>query len=224
MLRKRHLDARQLHRPYSLGEEIASSITHSIGTGLSVVGSTLLVVRATLYGDIWHILSFSIYGSTLVLLYLSSTLYHGFQRSRTKRIFKIIDHGSIYLLIAGTYTPFLLVCMRNTWGFTMLGVIWGLALMGIVLKTLFIGRFPKLSTTVYLSMGWLCVIALKEMLTSIPRGSLIWLAIGGVVYTVGVIFYAWGRLPYNHAIWHLFVLGGSISHYFAIFLYLFPAV
>ncbi len=201
---------------------MANAITHGIGTGLSVVGSTLLVVRATLYGDVWRIVSFSIYGSTIILLYLASTLYHSFPHSPVKWALKIIDHGSIYLLIAGTYTPFLLVSMRETWGWILLSVIWGLALLGVGFKTLFIHRFRKLSTLIYILMGWLCVIALKQMLISIPSGGLVWLAVGGLVYTVGVIFYASHELPYNHAIWHLFVLGGSICHYFAILFYLFP--
>lgn len=222
MSQKKHPDALQFHKSCSLGEEIANAITHGIGTGLSVAGSTLLVIRATLYGDVWQIVSFSIYASTLILLYLASTLYHGFQYSRVKQVFKIIDHGSIYLLIAGTYTPFLLVGMRGAWGWTLLGVIWGLALLGVGFKTLFIHRFRKLSTLIYILMGWLSVIAVREMLISIPPGGLVWLAVGGVVYTVGVIFYAWHKLPYNHAIWHLFVLGGSICHYFAILFYLLP--
>lgn len=188
-----------------------------------MAGSTLLVVRATLYGDVWQIVSFSIYGSTLILLYLTSTLYHSFQYSPVKWAFQIIDHGSIYLLIAGTYTPFLLVSMREGWGWILLSVIWGLALLGVGFKTFFIHRFRKLSTLIYILMGWLCVIALKQMLINIPPGGLVWLAVGGVVYTGGVIFYAWHKLPYNHAIWHLFVLGGSICHYFAILFYLFPS-
>lgn len=223
MSQKKHADALQFHKSYSLDEEIANAITHGIGTGLSVAGLTLLVVLATLYGDVWRIVSFSIYGSTLILLHLASTLYHSFQHLRVKQVFKIIDHGSIYLLIAGTYTPFLLVSMRGAWGWTLLGVIWGLALLGVGFKILFIHRFRKLSTLTYILMGWLCVIALKQMLVSIPPGALVWLAVGGVVYTVGVIFLAWHKLPYNHAIWHLFVLGGSICHYFAILFYLLPA-
>lgn len=213
----------QNHRLYSLGEEIANGITHGLGAGLSVAGLTLLVVLAALYGDVWRVVSFSIYGSTLIILYLASTLYHSFQHPRVKRVFRIIDHASIYLLIAGTYTPFLLVSMRGAWGWTLLVVIWGLALLGIGFKVLFTHHFQKLSTLAYVLMGWLCVIALKEALVSIPPGGLIWLAVGGVVYTVGVVFYAWKKLPYNHAIWHLFVLGGSTCHYFAILLYLLPA-
>lgn len=201
---------------YSLKEEIANSITHGIGAGLSVAGLTLLVVLAAIYGDVWRIVSFSIFGSTLVILYLASTLYHSFQNPRVKRVLRVLDHASIYLLIAGSYTPFLLVSMRGVWGWTMFGVVWGLALMGVTFKVFFIGRYEVLATAAYVLMGWLCVIAFKEMLVSVPPGGVTFLIIGGVVYTVGVIFYAWHKLPYNHAIWHLFVLGGSICHFFAV--------
>ena len=205
---------------YTPGEEIANSVTHGIAAALSVAGLTLLVVLSVLYGDVWRIISFSIYGSTLILLYLASTLYHSFQHPRVKRIFRMIDHASVYLLIAGTYTPFLLVSLRGAWGWTLLVVIWGLALLGISFETLFIDRFRRLSTLAYVLMGWLGVIAAKEMLAIIPAGGLVLLAVGGVTYTAGVIFYVWRKLPYHHAIWHLFVIGGSICHYFAILLYL----
>ncbi len=206
----------------SVSEEIANSITHGIGVGLSIAGTAVLVVRASLYGDTWQVVSFSIYGAALITLYLASTLYHSFQNPNTKRIFKIIDHSSIYLLIAGTYTPFTLISIRGAWGWSLFGVIWGLAFAGIVFKTLFIGRFKKLSTAVYLLMGWLVIIAFKPMIAGVPSGGLIWLAIGGLSYTLGVIFYAWHSLKYSHAIWHLFVLGGSLCHYFSIYLYLLP--
>ncbi len=206
----------------NLGEEIANSITHGIGAGLSVAGLTLLVVFASIYGDVWRVVSFSIYGSTLILLYLASTLYHSFQNPRVKRVFKIIDHAAIYLLIAGTYTPILLVNMRGAWGWTLFVVIWGLTLAGIVLKIFFIHRFKKLSTVIYVLMGWLCIVAIKEMIATIPPGGLAWLIAGGITYTLGVIFYVWHKLPYNHAIWHLFVLGGSICHFFAILFYVLP--
>lgn len=218
-----HLDVPQRHKHYTLGEEIANGITHGIGAGLSVAGLTLLVVLAALYGDVWRIVSFSIYGGSLIIVYLASTLYHSFQHPRLKQVFRIIDHASIYLLIAGTYTPFLLVSMRGAWGWTLLAVVWGLALLGIGSKTLFTRRFQNPSTWLYILMGWLSVIGLREALVAIPAGSLVLIAVGGVVYTVGVIFYAWKKLPYNHAIWHLFVLGGSVCHYFAVLCYLLPA-
>ena len=202
--------------PYSLKEEIANSVTHGIGAGLSVAGLTLLVALAAIYGDVWRVVSFSIYGSSLVILYLASTLYHSFQNPRIKRMLRVLDHASIYLLIAGSYTPFLLVSMRDAWGWTLFGVVWGLALLGVVFKVFFIGRYEVVATAAYVLMGWLCVIAFKEMLVKLPPGGMTFLIIGGVVYTAGVIFYAWEKLPYNHAIWHLFVLGGSICHFFAV--------
>jgi hemolysin III len=209
-------------RLYSLGEEIVHSITHGIGVGLGVAGLTLLVVLAVWYGNVYQIVSFSIYGATLIILYLASTLYHAFQNPGVKRVFKIIDHASIYLLIAGTYTPFLLVGLKGAWGWTLMIIIWGLAILGISFKVLFIHRYQKLSVLAYVLMGWLSVVMLKELLVNIPLGGLIWLAAGGVVYTVGVIFYALQKIPYMHVVWHVFVLGGSICHYFAVLLYLAP--
>lgn len=208
---------------YTLGEEIANSVTHGIGALLSVAGLTLLVVLAVIYGDVWRVVSFSIYGSSLVILYLASTLYHSFQHPKVKHVFRILDHASIYILIAGTYTPFLLVNLRGTWGWTLLAVVWGMALLGIAFKTLFIGRFEILATAAYIVMGWLIVIAFHEMLQTIPPGGVALLLAGGITYTAGVIFYAWNKLPYNHAIWHLFVLGGSICHFFAVLFHVLPA-
>ncbi len=202
--------------PYSVSEEILNSITHGIGTGLSVIGGMVLIVLATLYGDAWRLVSFTVYSITLVILYLASTLYHSVRDPQLKRIFKILDHSCIYLLIAGTYTPFLLVSLRGPWGWTLLGVIWGLALVGIIFKTLSAQRFRRFLVLGYLLMGWLCVIAGRELLLRVPAGGLFWLALGGGLYTVGVLFYAWRKLPYSHAIWHLFVLGGSICHYLAV--------
>ncbi len=201
---------------YPVGEEIANSITHGIGTALSVIGGIALIVFAALYGDAWRIVSFSIYSVTLVILYLASTLYHSVRDPQLKRIFKILDHACIYLLIAGTYTPFLLVSLRGPWGWTLLGVIWGLALVGIIFKTFSAQRFRRFLVLGYLLMGWLCVIAGRELLLRVPAEGLLWLALGGLLYTVGVLFYAWRKLPYGHAIWHLFVLGGSICHYLAV--------
>ncbi len=209
-------------RLYTLGEEIVHSITHGVGVALSVAGLTLLLVLAILYGNAYQIVSFSIYGASLIFLYLASTLYHSFQHPRVKRVFKIIDHSAIYLLIAGTYTPFLLVAIRGVWGWTLLVIIWGLAILGISFKTLFIHRFQNLSVLAYVLMGWLSVVAVNELLVNLPLGGLIWLAVGGVVYTVGVIFYAMHKIPYTHAVWHVFVMGGSICHYFAVLFYLTP--
>ena len=207
-------------RPFSLREEIIHSITHGIGSGLSIAGLILLVVFAVISGDVYQIIGFSIFGASLVILYTSSTLYHGIQEPRTKRIFKIFDHAAIYLLIAGSYTPFLLVGIRGVTGWTLLVVVWLIALIGITMKVLFIDRFHVLSVIAYLVMGWLCVFAFREMILNIPIGGIIWLAAGGILYTVGVIFYALQKTPYMHAVWHLFVLGGSICHYFAVLLFL----
>jgi len=208
---------------YSLGEEIANAVTHGIGTGLSVAGLTLLLVLSTLRGAApGQIAAFGIYGATLVLLHLSSTLYHSFQQPRVRLVFRILDHGSIYMLIAGTYTPFLVVGMPGTLAYTLLGIIWGMAVLGILRSALFIGRFRIVSTLTYLVMGWLVVIAARELMASIAYGGLVLLFAGGMSYTLGVILFAWKKIPYNHAIWHLFVLGGSICHYFAILYYLVP--
>jgi len=187
-----------------------------------VAGLILLVVLSAIYGDAWRVVSFSVYGSTLVILYLASTLYHSFQNPRVKRVFRVLDHASIYLLIAGSYTPFLLVNMRSSWGWSLFGVVWGLALLGVAFKVIFIGRYEVLATAAFVLMGWLVVIAFKEMLVRVQPGGIALLIVGGLVYTLGVIFYAWEKLPFNHAIWHLFVLGGSICHFFAVLFYILP--
>ncbi|MGB3182109.1 MAG: hemolysin III family protein [Cyclobacteriaceae bacterium] len=206
----------------SLGEEIANSVTHGIGVGLSIAGLAVMLVLAIVNGDAWHVASVSIYGASLVTLYLASTLYHSVLKPKAKRQLKILDHAAIYVLIAGTYTPFMLVNLRGPWGWSLLGTVWGLAIAGIIFKIFFIGRFERLSLAIYLLMGWSCVVAAKPMITEIPTGGLIWLGVGGVCYSLGVIFYRWDMLKYNHAIWHLFVLAGSICHYFAILLYVLP--
>jgi len=211
-----------MHKIDTVGEEIASSITHGIGAALSVAGLVFLVVLATMYGDVWRIVSFSIYGATLIILYLASTLYHSFRNQKVKKILRVIDHSSIFLLIAGTYTPFLLVSLRGVLGWTLFGIIWALAGSGIVFKALFIGRYGKISVFIYVIMGWLCVVAIRQMLANIPSGGIIGLTVGGILYTAGIVFYAWPKLRYSHAIWHLFVLGGSICHYFSIFYYVLP--
>ena len=207
---------------YTAGEEIANSITHGIGAVLSVAGLTLLVALAALRGDAWDIVSYAIYGGSLVTLYLISTLYHSFRRPRIKQFFRKLDHSAIFVLIAGTYTPYLLN-LRDVWGWTLLAVIWGLALAGIVYKFYLLDRFPVAGTLVYLFMGWLAVPAWRHLATAVPEGGMAWLIAGGVVYTLGVIFYAWQKLPYNHAIWHLFVMGGSACHFVSIF-HLVPVV
>lgn len=205
------------YRNLSNGEEIANSITHGIGALLSIVALVILIIVAGNQGDIWHMVSFSIYGSTLILLYLSSTLYHSFSSPKVKNLFARFDHISIFLLIAGTYTPILLTNMRGVWGWTLFGIIWGLALVGAVIRSIYLRRFRKLMVAVYLLMGWMAVLAGKQIYLSLPAISLLFLVLGGIAYSVGVIFYMWRSLPYSHGIWHLFVLAGSVLHFFAIY-------
>ncbi|MCW7487407.1 PAQR family membrane homeostasis protein TrhA [Leptospira meyeri] len=209
---------------YSIGHEIANAVTHGIGGGLSIAGLSILLTMAVLYGDIWHIVSSAIYGATLILLYLASTLYHGIYHTATKRIFKVIDHASIYLLIAGTYTPFTLVSLRehSQWGWTLFLVVWVLAFAGVLLLLLFPGKYSGARVVVYILMGWLAIFVVKDIRTAIGIGGISWLVAGGLSYTVGVIFYLWDSLPFNHAIWHLFVLSGSLCHFFAILFYVLP--
>ena len=210
-------------RHQSTGEEIANSITHGVGGLLAAAGLTVLVTVAALRGNAWHVVGCSVFGATMVLLYTSSTLYHAIRAPRAKRLFRRLDHAGIFLLIAGTYTPFTLVNLRGPWGWTLLGVIWGLALAGIVLQT---GRLrhPVLSVVLYVVMGWTVVIAIRPLLSLLPRGGLILLLLGGLAYTGGVVFYAWRRLPYHHAIWHGFVLTGTALHFFAVLLYVVPGM
>ena len=204
------------------GEELVNVITHGIGAAFGIAGLGALVVGAWRHSDVWRTASFIIYGATLVLLYLASAFYHGARSPHTKRLLQFFDHTAIYLLIAGTYTPFTLVSLRGPWGWTMFGLIWGLAVTGILLNVFFFGRLGFISTILYLLMGWLVVIAIKPVMDAVSVRGLVWLVAGGLSYTIGVVFYAWHRLPYAHPIWHLFVLAGSVFHYFAIFFYVLP--
>ncbi len=201
---------------YSFREEVANSVTHGLGALLSVAGLVALVVMAVRAGDTWMVVSFSIYGSTLIAMYLASTFYHAIPAIKAKRILKVIDHSTIYLLIAGTYTVFTLGPLRGPWGWSMFGVVWGLAAAGIVFKIFFTGRFKALSITVYLLMGWICVVAIPPLVKALPASGLAWLVAGGLAYSLGVIFYGVKRIPFNHAIWHLFVLAGSVFHFLAV--------
>jgi len=201
---------------YTLEEEIANSITHGVGVLLSVAALVILITVALQRGSAWHVVGFTIFGSSLILLYLASTLYHGIQHPRVKTVLRRFDHGAIFLLIAGTYTPFLLTNLRGPWGWSLFGVIWGIAVFGILFKAFATRGFERLSVAIYIPMGWLAIIAVKQLFTELPPASLLWLVVGGVTYTLGITFYAWKRLPFNHAVWHLFVLGGSISHFFSV--------
>jgi hemolysin III len=207
---------------YTLGEEIAHAVSHGIGILLSIAGLVVMVVFASLYGNVWHIVSCSIFGATLILLYTASTLYHGITRPRAKRIFQRFDHAAIFLLIAGTYTPYTLVTLRGGWGWTLFGLVWGFAILGVVMETMVKKRIKWLSITLYLGMGWMVVVAIKPLLDSVASEGLILLLAGGLCYSLGVIFYAWKRLAYHHAVWHLFVMGGSLLHFFSIFFYVLP--
>lgn len=198
-------------------EELANTITHGIGLALSIAGFVVLLVLAAVRGSPRHIVSCAIYGATLVCLYAASTLYHGIPSPRRKRVLRIFDHCAIYLLIAGTYTPFLLVNLRGGWGWSLLGIVWGFGLAGIFFKLWFADHFLIMSTSLYVVMGWVGVVAVKPILAHVPATALLWLVIGALMYMLGVVFYGWKRLPYNHVIWHLFVLAGSTCHYVAVF-------
>jgi len=203
-------------------EEMANSVTHGMGALMSLAGLSLLVVTASRHGSASLIAGCSIFGVTLVLLYTASTLYHSFQKPEIKHIFKMADHACIYLLIAGTYTPFTLVTLSGTLGWTLLTIVWSLAALGIAFKVYFLYRFRTASTIAYLLMGWLAVVAVKQLISQLPASGLIWLTAGGLFYTVGAVFYLWKRLPYHHAVWHLFVLGGSVCHYCTVLFYVVP--
>jgi hemolysin III len=205
---------------YTLGEEIFNGITHGIGALLSIAALVILVAFASIKGDVWRIVSFSIYGFTLFFLYLSSTLYHSIFHEKAKRVLRVFDHISIYLLIAGSYTPITLIAMRGVWGWTIFSIIWALAITGIILKIVGMRKFKIVSLLLYLFMGWLIIIAFKPMMAMIPEGLFSWLLAGGLIYTIGVIFYIWRRVPFSHGIWHLFVLGGSTVHFLGMLFHL----
>lgn len=207
---------------YSIAEEIAHSITHGVGVLLSIGGLAVLVSFSALYGDVWHIVSTSIYGATLILLYTTSTLYHSIPHEKAKQVLQRLDHAAIFLLIAGTYTPFTLVNLRGDWGWTLFTLVWSIAIAGIVLEIAVKKRYKRLSIGLYLGLGWLVLIAIEPMLTSVDMGGLLLLLAGGLCYSLGVIFYVWKKLTYNHAIWHLFVLAGSVLHFFSVLFYVIP--
>lgn len=207
---------------YPRKEEIANAITHGIGAALSVAALVLLIVFSSLKGTVWHVVSFTIYGTTMLLLYLNSTLVHSLKEGKAKDVFEFLDHSSIYLFIAGTYTPFLLVAIRGTLGWTLFGVIWGVALFGCIFKAFFVKKFLFMSTVFYIAMGWLIVIAWNPLTAVVAPQGMNLLVGGGLLYTLGTIFYVWRGFPFHHAIWHLFVLAGSVLHFFAVLIYLLP--
>jgi hemolysin III len=203
-------------------EELASGIIHGIGAGLSLVGLIILIVSASRTGDAWRTAIFCLYGSSLIILYLASTVYHIVSNPRIKAVFHFFDHAAVFLLIAGTYTPFCLITIRGWWGWCIFFIVWGIAILGIVFKYFFTGRFRIASTILYLVMGWIIVIAVKPLIETLPVGGLKWIILGGACYTTGIIFFAWKKLPFSHFIWHVFVLGGSIFHYFGVLFYVLP--
>ncbi|MEF1172615.1 PAQR family membrane homeostasis protein TrhA [Vibrio sinaloensis] len=208
---------------YSVKEEIANTITHALGMVLGIVGLVLLLVKAIDHNaDALTITSMSIYGSSMIVLFLASTLYHAIPYQRAKRALKTFDHCAIYLLIAGSYTPFLLVSLRTPLAIGLMIVIWSIALIGIIMKLAFVYRFKKLSLVTYLLMGWLSLIVIYQLALNLDVGGLTLLAVGGLIYSLGVIFYVAKRIPYNHAIWHGFVLAGCACHFFAIYFYVKP--
>ena len=206
----------------TLGEEIANAITHGLGTAFSISGLTLLVATATMLQDRWRIVGVSIYGGTLVFLYLASTLYHSFQFKPVKQVFHILDHIGIFFLIAGTYTPFLLIKMRDTPGWILLISLWILAIIGAFIKAFYSHRYTKASPLIYIMMGWAVIFRLNAFIDVVDFGGQILVLAGGLSYTIGVIPFLMHRIPYNHAIWHLFVMGGSVCHFIAIFRYILP--
>jgi hemolysin III len=209
-------------RPNTIREEIANSVTHGAGLLAAITALVLLVGNAAHVGDPWRIVSFSIYGASLISLYLASTLYHAIPNPRAKKWLRRIDHAAIFFLIAGTYTPLLLVTLRGPLGWTLAGLIWGVMAAGITMKFLFLHRFPRLLLGAYVGMGWAALFVLHALWHALPLAALGWLFAGGASYTGGLAFYGWRRLPYHHAIWHLFVLGGSVCHFFFFYLHILP--
>jgi len=207
---------------YSPLEEAINIYSHAIGVGFSIVALVLLVVRASQYGDVWHVVSFSIFGASLIILFTASTIYHSAKDSVVRARLRIVDHAAIYVLIAGTYTPFTLVTLSGSTGWVLFGITWGMALSGIVLKIFFTGRFELISTLLYLFMGWLIIFAIKPLVESLPSAGLYWLVAGGVSYTLGAILYAIKQIKFNHAIFHIFVLAGAFCHFISVYFYVLP--
>ena len=208
---------------YTFGEELANCLTHAFGLVLSIAGLAALVAAAALRGGTLEVASCAIYGTTLVVLYTTSTLYHGIPLAAPKRVLRILDHLAIFLLIAGTYTPFVLVALRGTWGWTLFAIIWTLAALGVAIELSQLRRFRRLMIALYIAMGWVGLVAFKPLVAALPAAGLWLLFGGGAAYTCGVVFYRWWNLRYHHALWHLCVLAGSILQYFAVLYYVLPA-
>jgi len=207
---------------YTKNEEIVNAVTHGIGVLLSITALVFLIISAKQNGSVWHVVTFSIYGGSMLILYLSSTLVHSFPEGKVKDLFEIFDHSAIYLFIAGTYTPFTLIVINGVLGWTLLTIVWAIALIGVVFKSFFAKKFMVLSTILYIVMGWLIVIAWNPLVETLPPAGITLLVTGGLLYTVGAIFYVWRGFIFHHAVWHLFVLAGSVSHFFTILFYVTP--
>ena len=204
---------------YSPREEEINIISHAIGLMLSIIALVLLVIHATAFGDVWHIVSVSIFGVSLIVLYAASTLYHSAKQQELRNRLKIFDHSAIYVLIAGTYTPFALITLNGTKGWVIFSISWGMALIGIILKLFFTGKYKSISTLMYILMGWMIVFAIKPLIDSLPLDGLHWLIAGGVSYTIGAVLYSIKKIKFNHAIFHIFVLIGSFCHFYSVFFY-----
>jgi hemolysin III len=203
----------------SLGEEIANCVSHGVGFLGALLASPFLILAAAQRGGLVAMVGASVFAGTVMALYLASTLYHALPSSKAKRVFRVIDHSAIFLLIAGTYTPFTLGVLRGAWGWTLFGVVWGLAVLGVTLKSVAGIRYPRVSTTLYVGMGWLALIAIRPLWHHVPVAGWLWLIAGGLAYTAGIAFYAAERMRYGHLVWHLFVLMGTACHFFAVWSY-----
>lgn len=207
-----------MKRKYTLGEEIFNSVSHGIGSLLSIAGTAVLIVLACIYSDAWGIVSCAIYGASLIVLYTMSTLYHSITNEKAKKFFQIMDHNTIFFLIAGTYTPITLAILKGTLGWVLFGIVWIAAAVGITLNSINLKKYSKPSIVCYIVMGWVIILAIKPLVESVSFLSLLFLIIGGVAYTLGVVFYAVKKVKYFHSIWHLFTIAGSVFHYFSILL------
>ncbi|SHG27494.1 PAQR family membrane homeostasis protein TrhA [Ornithinibacillus halophilus] len=207
---------------FSKGEEIANAITHGIGAVLSLAGLVVLIVFSSVHGSAWHVVSFTIFGATMFILYMSSTLVHAMPPGKAKDLFEIFDHSSIYFFIAGTYTPFTFIVIQGALGWTMFGIVWGLAIGGTIFKSFFVKKYLFTSTILYLAMGWMVIIGWNRIVDNLNFNGVVLLVVGGLCYTIGAVFYMWRGFKYHHMVWHLFVIAGSTAHFFCILFYLLP--
>ena len=210
------MSGEKLNKRYTLGEEIFNAVSHGAGGLLSIAGTVVLIVLCAVYSDAWSVISACVYGASLIILYTMSTLYHAITNEKAKKFFRVMDHNTIFFLIAGTYTPFTLVTLRGKLGWILFGIVWGSALIGIKLNSIDLEKFRKPSVVCYILMGWVIIIAVKPMLNSLPGLSLVFLLLGGIFYTVGVIFYSLKKIKWFHSVWHLFTVSGSVLHYFSV--------